>query len=169
VFETAIPCLAKWKLATCQPICLKIQIEIVPFRAPNAFTGCRFVPLSAVGSRAKRLNIILKKRRSGAYRRADGEEMTKNEQPKGRWIIVGIAVMIGSAAVIVGSTLEAPPSADDNRIFFVIGAGLSTIVLFLIAEVWRFLTIQRRGGATTSAASGRGFRWRLWRRSKNAN
>jgi hypothetical protein len=88
--------------------------------------------------------------------------------------------MIGSAAVIVGSTLEAPPSADDNRIFFVIGAGLSAIVLFLIAEVWRFLTIERGGGATTSAASARYesherergerfFRWRPWRRSKNAN
>jgi hypothetical protein len=68
-----------------------------------------------------------------------------SEQPKGRWIIVGIAVMIGSAAVIVGSTLEAPPSADDNRIFFVVGAGLSAVVLFLIAEVWRFLTIKRGG------------------------
>jgi hypothetical protein len=69
--------------------------------------------------------------------------MTKSEQPKGRWIILGIAVMIGSAAVIVGSTLEAPPSADDIRIFFVIGSALSAIVLFLIAEAWRFLKIQR--------------------------
>jgi hypothetical protein len=51
--------------------------------------------------------------------------------------------MIGSAAVIVGSTLEAPPRADDIRIFFVIGSGLSAIVLFLIAEAWRFLKIQR--------------------------
>jgi hypothetical protein len=71
--------------------------------------------------------------------------MTQSEQPKGRWIIVGIAVMIGSAAVIVGSTLEASPSADDNRIFFVIGAGLTAIVLFLIAEVWRFLTVEPDG------------------------
>ena len=61
-----------------------------------------------------------------------------------------MAVMIGSAAVIVGSTLEAPPSADDYRIFFVIGAGLSAIVLFLIAGVWRFLTIKRGGGAPKS-------------------
>jgi hypothetical protein len=51
--------------------------------------------------------------------------------------------MIGSAAVIVGSSLEAPPGADDERIFFVIGAGLSAIVLFLIAEVWHFLAIKR--------------------------
>jgi hypothetical protein len=34
---------------------------------------------------------------------------------------LGVAVIIGSAAVLVGSTLEAPPSADDKRIFFVIG------------------------------------------------
>jgi hypothetical protein len=51
--------------------------------------------------------------------------------------------MIGSAAVIVGSTLETPPRADDIRFFFVIGTGLSAVVLFLIAEAWRFLTIQR--------------------------
>ena len=69
--------------------------------------------------------------------------MTKSEQLKGRWIILGIAVMIGSAAVIVGSTLETPPRADDIRFFFVIGTGLSAVVLFLIAEAWRFLTIQR--------------------------
>ena len=56
-----------------------------------------------------------------------------------------MAVMIGFSAVLVGSTLEAPPSADDNRIFFVIGAGLSAIVLFLIAEVWQFLAIERGG------------------------
>ena len=46
--------------------------------------------------------------------------------------------MTGFSAVVVGSTLEAPPSADDKRVFFVIGAGLSAIVLFLIAEVWQF-------------------------------
>jgi len=57
----------------------------------------------------------------------------------------GLAVMIGFSAVVVGSMLEAPPSADDKRIFFVIEAGLSAIVLFLITEVWRFLTIERGG------------------------
>jgi hypothetical protein len=46
---------------------------------------------------------------------------------------------------LVGSALEAPPSADDKRIFFVIGAGLLAIVLFLIAEAWQFLTIKHRG------------------------
>jgi hypothetical protein len=67
----------------------------------------------------------------------------KRSQPlKGFWIILALAVMIGFSAVVVGSTLEAPPSADDKRIFFVIGAGLLAIVLFLIAEAWRFLTIK---------------------------
>jgi hypothetical protein len=37
---------------------------------------------------------------------------------------------IGISAVVVGSTLEAPPSADDKRNFFVIGAGLLAMVLF---------------------------------------
>jgi hypothetical protein len=68
--------------------------------------------------------------------------MTQREPPKGHWIILGVAVIIGSAAVLVGTTLEAPPSADDKRIFFVIGAGLSAVVLFLIAEIWRFLAIK---------------------------
>ena len=70
--------------------------------------------------------------------------MTQSEPPKGHWIILGVAVIIGSAAVLVGSTLEAPPSADDKMIFFVIGAGLSAVVLFLIAEIWRFLAIKRK-------------------------
>jgi hypothetical protein len=34
--------------------------------------------------------------------------MTQSEPPKGHWIILGVAVIIGSAAVLVGSTLEAP-------------------------------------------------------------
>jgi hypothetical protein len=76
---------------------------------------------------------------------AEGEEMKQSKPPKGLWMITGVAVMIGLAAVIVGSTLQAPPSADDKRIFFVIGAGLSTVVLFLIAQVWRFLTTERAG------------------------
>jgi hypothetical protein len=71
--------------------------------------------------------------------------MKKREPPKGFWIILALAVMIGFSAVVVGSTLEAPPSVDDKRIFFVIGAGLLAIVLFLIAEAWQFLTIERRG------------------------
>ena len=71
--------------------------------------------------------------------------MKQNEPSKGFWIILALAVMIGFSAVVVGSTLEAPPSADDKRIFFVIGAGLSAIVLFLVAEVWRFLAIERGG------------------------
>jgi hypothetical protein len=70
----------------------------------------------------------------------------KQSQPlKAFWIILALAVMIGFSAVVVGSTLEAPPSADDKRIFFVIGAGLLAIVLFLIAEAWQFLTIKHRG------------------------
>jgi hypothetical protein len=40
---------------------------------------------------------------------------------------------------------EPEPAGDDNKIFFVIGAGLSAIVLFLIAKVWQFLTIERGG------------------------
>jgi hypothetical protein len=71
--------------------------------------------------------------------------MKQSEPSKGFWIILALAVMIGFSAVVVGSTLEAPPSADDKRIFFVIGAGLSAIVLFLVAEVWRFLAIERGG------------------------
>ena len=71
--------------------------------------------------------------------------MKQSEPSKGFWIILALAVMIGLSAVVVGSTLEAPPSADDKRIFFVIGAGLSAIVLFLVAEVWRFLAIERGG------------------------
>jgi hypothetical protein len=51
-------------------------------------------------------------------------------------VMLGVAVMMAFASILVGSTLEAPPSADDNRIFFVIGTGLSAVVLFLIAEVW---------------------------------
>jgi hypothetical protein len=62
--------------------------------------------------------------------------MTRSVPPKGRWIILGIAVMTAFASILVGSTLETPPNADDNRIFFVIGTGLSAVVLFLIAEVW---------------------------------
>jgi hypothetical protein len=69
--------------------------------------------------------------------------MTQSEPPNGHWIILGVAVIIGSAAVLVASTLEAPPSADDKRIF-VIGAGLSAVVLFLIAEIWRFLAIKQK-------------------------
>jgi len=75
-----------------------------------------------------------------------GEEMTRREQPKGHWMILGAAMIVGSAAVIVGLTLEAPPSADDKRIFFVIAAGLLAVVLFLIAEVWRFVAIERSRG-----------------------
>jgi hypothetical protein len=71
--------------------------------------------------------------------------MKQSEPSKGFWIMLALAVMIGFSAVVVGSTLEAPPSADDKRIFFVIGAGLSAIVLFLVAEVWRFLAIERGG------------------------
>jgi hypothetical protein len=71
--------------------------------------------------------------------------MKQSESPKGFWIILGLAVMIGFSAVLVGTTLEIPPSADDKRIFFVIGAGLSAIVLFLIAEAWQFLAIERGG------------------------
>jgi hypothetical protein len=71
--------------------------------------------------------------------------MKQSEPSKGFWIILALAVMIGFSAVVVGSTLEAPPSPDDKRIFFVIGAGLSAIVLFLVAEVWRFLAIERGG------------------------
>jgi hypothetical protein len=71
--------------------------------------------------------------------------MKQSEPSEGSWIILALAVMIGFSAVVVGSTLEAPPSADDKRIFFVIGAGLSAIVLFLVAEVWRFLAIERGG------------------------
>jgi hypothetical protein len=65
--------------------------------------------------------------------------MKQSEPSKGFWIILALAAMTGFSAVVVGSTLEAPPSADDKRVFFVIGAGLSAIVLFLIAEVWQFL------------------------------
>jgi hypothetical protein len=71
--------------------------------------------------------------------------MKQSEPSKGFWIILALVVTIGFSAVVVGSTLEAPPSADDKRIFFVIGAGLSAIVLFLVAEVWRFLAIERGG------------------------
>ena len=80
-----------------------------------------------------------------ALARLAAANMKQSQPLKGFWIILALAVMIGSSAVVVGSTLEAPPSADDKRIFFVIGAGLLAIVLFLIAEAWRFLTIKRGG------------------------
>ena len=69
--------------------------------------------------------------------------MKPREAPKGFWTILGLAVMVGFAAMAVGSTLEAPPGADDDRIFFVIGAGLMAVLLFLAAEAWRFLAIER--------------------------
>jgi hypothetical protein len=71
--------------------------------------------------------------------------MKRSEPSKGFWIILALAAMIGFLALVVGSTLEAPPGADDNRIFFVIGAVLLAIILFLIAEAWQFLTTERRG------------------------
>jgi hypothetical protein len=40
--------------------------------------------------------------------------MKQRERSKGFWIILALAVMIGFSAVVVGSTLEAPPSADDK-------------------------------------------------------
>jgi hypothetical protein len=71
--------------------------------------------------------------------------MKRSESSKGFWIILALAAMIGFLALVVGSTLEAPPTAGDKRIFFVVGAGLSAIILFLIAEAWQFLTTERRG------------------------
>jgi pyruvate/2-oxoglutarate dehydrogenase complex dihydrolipoamide acyltransferase (E2) component len=92
----------------------------------------------------------------------------KQSQPlKGFWIILALAVMIGFSAVVVGSTLEAPPSADDKRIFFVIGAGLLAIVLFLIAEAWRFLAIKRRGDWYGRPPSGGSQRTALCKRTGN--
>jgi hypothetical protein len=63
--------------------------------------------------------------------------------PKGFWILMGVALLVGVTAILVGSTLQVNPSADDKRIFFVIGAGLLAVVLLLVAEVWRFLTTDR--------------------------
>jgi hypothetical protein len=71
--------------------------------------------------------------------------MKRSEPSRGFWIILALAAMIAFLTLVVGSTLEAPSIADDKRIFFVIGAGLSAIVLFLIAEAWWFLTRERRG------------------------
>lgn len=69
--------------------------------------------------------------------------MKPREAPKGFWTILGLAVMVGFTAIAVGSTLEAPAGADDDRIFFVIGAGLMAVLLFLAAEAWRFLAMER--------------------------
>ncbi|HEY6433389.1 MAG TPA: hypothetical protein VIZ17_15525 [Acetobacteraceae bacterium] len=69
--------------------------------------------------------------------------MKPREAPKGFWTILGLAVMVGFTAIAVGSTLEAPAGADDDRIFFVIGAGLMAVLLFLAAEAWRFLAMAR--------------------------
>jgi hypothetical protein len=51
--------------------------------------------------------------------------------------------LIGSAAATLGSTLQAPPDAGDERILFVIGAALTALLLALVAEARRFLAIAR--------------------------
>jgi hypothetical protein len=63
--------------------------------------------------------------------------------PTGFWTLMGLAAMTGFAAITVGSTLQTPPDAGDNRILFVIGAGLTALLLVLAAEAWRFLAVER--------------------------
>ena len=80
--------------------------------------------------------------------------MKPREAPKGFWTILGLAVMVGFTAIAVGSTLEAPAGADDDRIFFVIGAGLMGGLVFIAAEAWRVVAVDR--GTETSEGLPRG-------------
>jgi hypothetical protein len=48
---------------------------------------------------------------------------------RGIWIITGVALATALAAVAVGVALVPHQTTLDNKVFFVIGAGLSAIVL----------------------------------------
>jgi uncharacterized membrane protein YhaH (DUF805 family) len=61
---------------------------------------------------------------------------------RGFWIITGVVLATALAAVAVGVTLVAHQATLDNKVLFVIGAGLSAIVLLLVA-LWRYLTSGR--------------------------
>lgn len=58
---------------------------------------------------------------------------------RGFWILTGLAVVTALAAVAFGATLVPHQRTLDNKVFFVIGAGLSAIVLLLVAQVWKYL------------------------------
>jgi hypothetical protein len=62
---------------------------------------------------------------------------------RGFWIITGVALATALAAVAVGVTLVPHQATLENKVLFVIGAGLSAIVLLLVAQVWRYLTSGR--------------------------
>lgn len=62
---------------------------------------------------------------------------------RGFWILTGLAVVTALAAMAFGVTLVPHQRTLDNKVFFVIGAGLSAIVLLLVAQVWRHLTSGR--------------------------
>ena len=62
---------------------------------------------------------------------------------RGLRILTAVAVVIALAAVAIGMTLVPHQMRLDNKIFFVIGAGLSAIMLFLVAQVWRYLASGR--------------------------
>jgi membrane protein YdbS with pleckstrin-like domain len=62
---------------------------------------------------------------------------------RGLWILTAVAVVIALAAVAIGTTLVPHQTSLDNKVFFVIGAGLSVIMLLLIAQVWRYLASGR--------------------------
>jgi hypothetical protein len=62
---------------------------------------------------------------------------------RGFWILTGLAVVAALAAMAFGVTLVPHQRTLDNKVFFVIGAGLSATVLLLVAQVWRYLTSGR--------------------------
>jgi hypothetical protein len=62
---------------------------------------------------------------------------------RGLWIITGLALVLATVALAIGSTLHPHKTALDSKLFFVIGAGLSAVVLLLIAQVWRYVTSGR--------------------------
>jgi hypothetical protein len=73
-----------------------------------------------------------------------------NKRKSHRWsggrglrILTAVAVVIALVAVAIGTTFVPHQTRLDNKVFFVIGAGLSAIMLFLIAQVWRYLASGR--------------------------
>jgi membrane protein YdbS with pleckstrin-like domain len=76
-------------------------------------------------------------------KRKSPRKPTLRSGARGLWIITGLAVVLAIAAVAIGWTLPPHKTPLDSKLFFVIGAGLSAVVLLLIAQVWRYVTSGR--------------------------